>query len=70
MRTKKTVVNKQNDEIFRQRLEKQHDELRWLYMELYDNGSMFVELCDRMRQFFLERNEELKARDLMREKER
>ena len=70
MRTKKTVVNKQNDEIFRQRLEKQHDELRWLYMELYDNGSMFAELCDRMRQFFLERNEELKARDLMREKDR
>ncbi|MDE6386517.1 MAG: amylosucrase [Lachnospiraceae bacterium] len=67
MRTKKTSVKKQSDEVFQQRLKKHHDELRWLYMELYDNGSMFAELCDRMRQFFLERNQELKARDAKRE---
>ena len=36
-------------------------------MELYDNGSMFAELCDNMRQFYLERNKELKARDKKRE---
>ena len=39
---------------FLKRLERHHDELRWLYMELYDNDSMFAELCDRMRQFYLE----------------
>ena len=41
---------------FQQRLEKHHDELRWLYMELYDNSSMFAELCERMQQFDKERN--------------
>ena len=56
-----------NDEIFQKRLQRHHDELRWLYMELYDNSSMFAELCDNMRQFYLERNKELKARDKKRE---
>ena len=36
-------------------------------MELYENDSMFDELCNRMKQFFLERNKELKSRDLARE---
>ena len=31
------------DEIFQQRLQRHHDELRWLYMELYQNDSMFSE---------------------------
>lgn len=53
--------------IFTKRLERHHDELRWLYMELYDNDSMFAELCDRMGQFFLERKKELKKRDKDRE---
>lgn len=48
---------------FLKRLERHHDELRWLYMELYDNDSMFAELCDRMGQFYLERKSELKKRD-------
>ena len=25
-----------------------HDELRWLYMELYGNDDMFAELCDQI----------------------
>lgn len=54
-------------EIFRKRLEHHHDELRWLYMELYENGSMFAELCENMKLFYLDRNEELKATDLKRE---
>lgn len=29
---------------FLNRLNRHLDELRWLYMELYDNGSMFAEL--------------------------
>lgn len=54
--------------VFLKRLEKHHDELRWLYMELYGNDSMFAELCDNIKQFYLERNEDLKALDLKREK--
>ena len=27
-------------DIFEKRLKKHHDELRWLYMELYDNDAM------------------------------
>ena len=56
-----------DDKIFQERLQRHHDELRWLYMELYDNGSMFAELCDTMRQFYLQRNQELKTRDINRE---
>ena len=37
---------KKNGSIFQHRLEKHHDELRWLYMELYQNGDMFAELKD------------------------
>ena len=35
-------------EIFEKRLQRHHDELRWLYMELYENDSMFAELCGQM----------------------
>ncbi|MCD8337157.1 MAG: alpha-amylase family protein [Lachnospiraceae bacterium] len=55
--------------LFDRRLEKHRDELRWLYMELYDNGSMFAELCDRMEQFYLERDAKLRDRDHVREAE-
>lgn len=54
--------------IFQERLSGHHDELRWLYMELYDNDSMFAELCERLMQFYLERDPSLKARDMDREK--
>ena len=59
-------INKET-EIFSKRLERHHDELRWLYMELYGNDSMFAELCDCMYQFYLERKKELKKRDRDRE---
>ncbi len=58
------------ERIFQERLGRHHDELRWLYMELYDNDSMFAELCDHLWQFYLERNRELKARDRGREEDR
>ena len=41
-------MTQQEEAAFRTRLARHHDELRWLYMELYDNGSMFAELCDQM----------------------
>ena len=52
---------------FEQRLRRHHDELRWLYMELYDNGSMFYELVERLRSFYQERRDSLKAIDRSRE---
>ena len=57
------------EEIFQSRLERHHDELRWLYMEIYDNSSMFAELCDNLKQFYLKRNKELKISDLKREQD-
>ncbi len=53
--------------IYKERFDKHHDELRWLYMELYDNSSMFAELCDNMMSFFSERKETLKSMDCKRE---
>ena len=52
---------------FQRRLERHIDELRWLYMELYDNGSMFAELCDSIYSFYRERSNALKNRDRQRE---
>ncbi|MDO5389642.1 MAG: alpha-amylase family protein [Eubacteriales bacterium] len=64
MGTKKT--NKKTDK-YAERLQKHHDELRWLYMELYGNDSMFAELCDNMYRFYQERKDELKNLDMQRE---
>lgn len=55
------------DTVFQRRLERHHDELRWLYMELYDNSSMFAELCDELYHFYHERNKALKKQDEKRE---
>lgn len=68
----KRVKDKQtvDDSVFQERLSRHHDELRWLYMELYENGSMFAELCDRMRMYYLERTLALKTRDEERESDR
>jgi len=52
---------------YEKRFVKHLDELKWLYMELYGNSSMFAELCDNLYRFYEERNEDLKAIDLDRE---
>ena len=57
------------DEIFQQRLAKHHDELRWLYMELYHNDSVFAELCTNLYRFYKERKRQLKTRDKKREED-
>lgn len=59
---------KKNGSIFQHRLERHHDELRWLYMELYQNGDMFAELCSQMYEYYNCRSKKLKERDLKREK--
>ena len=53
--------------VFFQRLNRHHDELRQLYMELYDNGSMFYELMERIYDFYTQRSQALKTIDLSRE---
>ncbi len=58
---------KREERIYQERLARHHDELRWLYMELYDNDSMFAELCDSMWAFYQKRNKELKTSDQKRE---
>ena len=63
---KKTEKNK-TIERFEQRMAKHHDELRWLYMELYGNDSMFAELCDQLYRFYQERDTSLKEIDRYRE---
>ena len=60
-------MTQQEEAAFRTRLARHHDELRWLYMELYDNGSMFAELCDQMHAFAEARSAALKDRDAARE---
>ena len=57
------------DMIFKKRLARHHDELRWLYMELYGNDDMFAELCAQMKQYYDARNEKLKKLDAEREAE-
>ena len=39
---------KKSDIEFQIRMEKHQDELKWLYMELYGNDSMYAELCGQM----------------------
>ena len=59
----------ESDRIFQERLARHHDELRWLYMELYGNDDMFAELCSQMKEYYDQRNESLRALDAKRESE-
>ena len=56
-------------ERFKERLAVHHDELRWLYMELYDNSDMFAELCDTMHEYAVGRDEDLQELDHKREQD-
>ena len=70
-RAQKTKRTKQEtadmEALFKKRFEKHHDELRWLYMELYQNGDMFAELCSQMSEFYKNRRVKLKNIDAKRE---
>ena len=57
----------EEESVYRRRFNRHFDELRWLYMELYGNDSMFAELCDNMERFYHERSRSLKTSDYMRE---
>ena len=59
---------KKKDDRFQKRMAIHHDELRWLYMELYGNEAMFAELTFQMYEFYQARKASLKNRDEKREK--
>ena len=54
-------------ELYQTRLARHMDELKWLYMELYDNDAMLAELLGQMESYFKERNTHLKTSDRKRE---
>lgn len=56
------------EDIFQKRMEKHHDELRWLYMELYHNDAMFAELCGQLYHYYKLRKIRLRNRDERKEK--
>lgn len=58
---------KEQETEYKRRFDRHEQELRWLYMELYDNSSMYAELCDNLYRFFLDRKNDLKALDKARE---
>lgn len=61
------IIRDEDERVFRERLARYYDELRWLYMELYDNNDMFAELCSQMKVYYNQRNRKLKALDQKRE---
>lgn len=58
---------KKEEEIYGERLRKHMDELKWLYMEMYDDREHFDELCASMKQFYDVRKKVLKMSDQKRE---
>ncbi len=58
---------REKKDIFGQRLERHYDELKWLYMELYDDEARFAELCCNLRRIWDARKAPLKELDAKRE---
>ena len=56
-----------NETIYENRFAKHLDELKWLYMELYDSMEHFEELCNMMKEMYSQRKPALKKLDLERE---
>ncbi len=59
----------QIDKTYQTRLDRHMDELKWLYMELYDNQEHFDELLKNMEEFYEARKASLKKLDKAREQE-
>ena len=60
-----------DEALFQKRFDRFYDELKWLYCELYaDNPYVMMhlsDLCDGMKQFYLDRSSDLHASDIKRE---
>lgn len=52
---------KKEEKLFQNRMARHMEELRWLYMELYHNESMFAELCQKLYEFDRDRPAALKS---------
>ncbi|HIR90460.1 MAG TPA: amylosucrase [Candidatus Limicola stercorigallinarum] len=65
--TAKATPEPSDDERYLMRLARHHDELRWLYMELYGNDDMFGELVQQMKWWYDQRDPALKKLDCERE---
>ena len=52
--------------VFQERMNRHHDELKWLYTELYGNSDMFAELCSQMYEYYKARKQKLHNRDAKR----
>ena len=65
--TAKATPEPSDDERYLMRLARHHDELRWLYMELYGNDDMFGELVQQMKWWYDQRDPVLKKLDCERE---
>ena len=55
------------ENIYKRRLDKHMDELKWLYMELYNSQDMLDRLLKGMEGFYRERAEPLRTLDAARE---
>ena len=73
MKTKSTPQRKTaqaGDAVFRRRLEKHYDELKWLYCELYhDDEAAFDYFTDMLRRCWNERKKALRTQDAKREQD-
>ena len=60
-----------DEALFQKRFDRFYDELKWLYCELYaDNPYVMMhlsDLCDGMKQFYLDRSSDLHDSDIKRE---
>lgn len=54
-------------ETYQKRFKRHYDELKWLYMELYDSMENFERLCGAMEEMYDQRKKDLKRQDLKRE---
>ena len=61
---------KKSDRIYNERLGRHLDELKWLYMELYDSQEHFDELLTGLRRFYDERKTALRTLDEAREQDK
>ena len=64
--TKKQTISKK-ERIYEERFHRHVDELKWLYMELYENQQMFDDLCREMKNFYEARSAALSRLDAGRE---
>lgn len=56
-----------SEKLYEERLSSRIDELKWLYMELYDNQQMFDDLCRNLKAYYDGRKAGLKKLDVQRE---